>query len=145
MKAGNARWALSFADLCLLLLGFVLILVARPNAHELAGGMRSAFGGAHGLLQSPANALFEPGEAVLNAKGAKLVADFAKGRRQGGVLVASTGTDGRSARFDGWELAAARSAALARALAQNGIAEKRIALQMDRSSGGGQRIAIEAR
>lgn len=144
-SARSSRWAVSFADLCLLLLGFFIILQARPNPHELTRGVRSAFVPALPMVEAPADSLFEPGEAILSSEGRRFVSGFRVQAAKGQILVGSTGTDNRSARFDGWELAAARAAALARALAKEGVPEARISLQMDRTNGGAQRLSLEAR
>ena len=145
MTTRNARWAVSFADLCLLLLGFLLILQAKPEPKELATGMRAAFAPSRPSATAKAATLFEPGEAILTEAGQRFAADFARSAGTAPILVSSAGTDGGAARFDGWELAAARAAALARALVATGVPEGRILLQMDRSTGGGQRLGLEVR
>ena len=65
MRAGRApRWALSFADLCLLLLGFTLILAARPDPARLTAGLHAALGArpadAPPHVAGRAAVLFEP-------------------------------------------------------------------------------------
>lgn len=124
------RWTVSFADLALLLLAFFVLLHA-GGAREVAAGARAAFSSqpAEGpLLDESAASLFEPGEARLKAPAmARLVAiggtAAAKGRS---AVVESRGRDASARRFDGWELAAARAAALARALGEGGLAEERV-------------------
>jgi len=141
----SQRWAISFADLCLLLLGVFIILQARPDPHQLTRGIRSTFAPAQPMAEASAESLFEPGEAILSVKGRSFVTAFNARTRKGQILVGSTGTDKGSSRFDGWELAAARAAALARALAADGVPESRISLQMDRTNGGAQTLSLEAR
>ncbi|NIJ08986.1 hypothetical protein FHS31_002616 [Sphingomonas vulcanisoli] len=143
MKKARARWALSFADLCLLLLGFMIILVARPDGAALAGGLRSAMGDKGTRAEQPAAAWFDSGEAVLNTNGQRFVRDFARGAGGAHIRLTSHGTDDQSARFDGWELAAARLAAVARALQAANVPAANIALSIDGASGGGQRIGLE--
>ena len=145
MKKARARWALSFADLCLLLLGFMIILVARPDAAALSGGLRSAMGTLGTRAEQPASALFDGGEAILNPNGRRFVSDFARSALTGQIRLTSHGTDAQSARFDGWELSAARLASVARALQAAHVPADRIALSMDGASGGGQKIGLEAR
>lgn len=142
MKKARARWALSFADLCLLLLGFMIILVARPDGAALAGGLRSAMG-QNARAEQRAAVLFDGGEAVLNANGRRFVRDFAQGVGNSHIRLTSQGTDIQTARFDGWELSAARLAAVARALQAEHIPADRIALSIDGTSGGGQKIGLE--
>jgi flagellar motor protein MotB len=145
VQARSARWAVSFADLCLLLLGFFILLQARPDNHQLAKGFRASFAPTRPLVEAPAATLFQPGEAMLSPSGQYFVSDFRARAGTRKILIASSGTDRRSARFDGWELAAARAAALARALASQGVPEARITLQMDRTNGGQQQLSLEAR
>ena len=137
----NNRWALSFADLCLLLLGFFVLLQARPDSAYLSAGVKAAFAGrAPATMEQPANAWFDTGEAVLKPAARARLHTFARGA--GEVTVASRGTEPRAARFDGWELAAARTAAVAREVQLAGVAEGRINLGIDPGTGGGQRIFL---
>jgi len=143
LRAGRQRWALSFADLCLLLLGFFVLLQAKPDANHLSTGLRAAFGArAEAALQQDANAWFEPGEAILTPQAHKIIDDFGHSARGVKLIVSSRGTEPKAARFDGWELAAARTAAVARELGNAGIGQDRIALAIDPATGGGQVIQI---
>ena len=143
MRASRQRWALSFADLCLLLLGFFVLLQAKPDANHLSAGLRAAFGArANAALEQKANAWFEPGEAVMTPQAHKILSDFARSTTGGKLIVSSRGTEPKAARFDGWELAAARTAAVARELGNSGIAQDRIAVAIDPATGGGQVIQI---
>jgi Membrane MotB of proton-channel complex MotA/MotB len=143
IRAGRQRWALSFADLCLLLLGFFVLLQAKPDSNHLSAGLRAAFGArANAVLEENANAWFEPGEAVLTPQGHKVLGDFAQSAGGGGLIVSSRGTEPRTARFDGWELAAARTAAVAREISGAGIAQDKVAVAIDPATGGGQVIQI---
>jgi len=143
LRAGRQRWALSFADLCLLLLGFFVLLQAKPDANHLSAGLRAAFGArADAALEANAPAWFEPGEAVLTAPGRKILDDFARQIGGGALIVSSRGTEPNAARFDGWELAAARTAAVARELSKAGVAQDKLAIAIDPATGGGQVIQI---
>ncbi|HWI87260.1 MAG TPA: OmpA family protein [Sphingomonas sp.] len=137
------RWALSFADLALLLLGFFVLLQAKPDANHLSAGLRAAFGARPGAaFEQPARTLFEPGEAVLTRQGRATLQDFAHRAGGAGLIVSSHGTEAGTTRFDGWELAAARTAAVARTLTEAGIKQDKIAVAIDPAIGDGQTIQI---
>lgn len=126
------RWMLSLADLALLLLGFFIILHASgSNLSAVTEGARAAFSGrppAPPLLDAPAASLFEPGEARLKeAARARLLA---LGRQAKAVTVESAGRDRGANRFDSWELAAARAAAVARTLRDGGAPEDKVRIVM---------------
>jgi len=65
----------------------------------------------------------------------------------GHVRIESIGTDRNTSRFDGWELAAARAAAVARAIQAGGLSEQRIMISIPEMNGiagrDGQHIAID--
>lgn len=134
-STGGARWAMSFADLCLVLLGFLLMLQAhKSDPAALGAGVRAAFGVSQPSSYDEAvSGLFEPGEAVLSAPArARFRAMGRTAALRGGVVhVESLGTDRAANRFDGWELAAARTAAIARAVEQGGLDPQRIDLTID--------------
>lgn len=145
------RWALSFADLCLLLLGFFVILHARGrDADAVTASVRAAFGGtapsrAHAYSAAK---LFEPGEAVFRHGAAGRFEAIGRAARAGGgrVTIETAGIGGGGNRLDAWELAAARAAAVARAVRTGGLDERRIALAMEPAQdAGGQRIAVTTR
>ena len=130
------RWAISCADLALLLLAFFVLLHA-GSARDVAAGARAAFSAEpipRPLLREPAAALFEPGEARLrpfaHARLLRIGRDAAAGGRP--LVVESEGRDPSARRFDGWELAAARAAALARALSEGGLTEDRVEIVLPR-------------
>jgi hypothetical protein len=59
------------------------------------------------------------------------------------IVIESLGRDAAGDRFDAWELAAARAAAIARALQQGGVAEARMRIVMPpQERQDGQRLAI---
>jgi hypothetical protein len=128
------RWAVSLADLALLLLGFFVLLQAgSPGA--VAAGARAAFGaqpGAGPLVRARAERWFEPGEARLRGPArARLLAIGREAARGGArVTVESRGRGGGARRFDGWELAAARAAAVARALTEGGLDEAKVTIRL---------------
>lgn len=135
------RWALSFADLCLLLLGFFVILHARQgDPKRVAEGMRAAFGDhvpARPATDYRATALFEPGEAVLTPAGAGWLGRLGRqaATAKAAVLIVSDGMDPATARLDGWELAAARAAAVGRAVRAGGLDERRVTISIPAMGG----------
>ncbi|WP_454885236.1 flagellar motor protein [Sphingomonas oryzagri] len=134
-STGGSRWAMSFADLCLVLLGFLLLLQAhRGDPVALNAGIRAAFGSpAPKTYDETATGLFEPGEAILlpDARAHfRSIGQVAAGR--GAVVhIESMGTDAAARRFDGWELAAARTAAIARAVSEGGLDARQVDLAID--------------
>lgn len=146
----RARWAISFADLALLLLGFFVLLQASGNRSDaVLSGVGAQFGARPmaGRVELRATALFVPGEAMLTPAGNARIATLAREYRAAGrsVELASSGQDSSTRRFDGWDLAAARLGAVARALKAAGIAEKHLVIRgLDQraDSGPGQVIRI---
>ncbi|WP_176596699.1 MULTISPECIES: flagellar motor protein MotB [Sphingobium] len=147
----RSRWALSFADLLLLLLGFFVMLQASGQRRDaMLAQVRQQFGGRTiaKATEMRAAELFLPGEALLTEEGRKrlkAVSDrYALSRER--LEVSSRGTDGARQRFDGWDLSAARLGAVARALKADGIGGDRLVLrgldQLDGDSGKGQVILI---
>ena len=68
----RARWALSFADLCLLLLAFFALLQANQSTrNQTLAGIGNYFGAIQSNHQADLAALdlFEPGEALLSPSG----------------------------------------------------------------------------
>jgi flagellar motor protein MotB len=132
------RWAISFADLGLILLGCFVML------HALSGGVRPSIQAlaAPALREFAAEDLFEPDDARLTPQGRALLREFGRGERERRLILASRGTGASSARLDAFELAAARAAAVARTLRAAGATD--IELRMDSASrlSEGQKIGI---
>jgi hypothetical protein len=149
-SARRARLAVSFADLALLLLGFFVLLQASGSrSHAVLSQISTQFG-AKPKADAPelrADALFEPGEAMLSDKGKVRISAIAATMAHGSTLIEilSIGQDRGARRFDGWDLAAARLGAVARAMTAGGIDERRLVIRgPDQSAddGAGQRIRI---
>ncbi|KKC25292.1 flagellar motor protein MotB [Sphingomonas sp. SRS2] len=155
----SQRWVLSFADLALLLLAFFVMMQAQVGDRiKLVAGMRDAFGGSgegdgdgssstiHGLVAANA---FEADEAILKSgEAARLKAiGAAAAKAKQRVIVASQGRDGHTARLDSWELSAARTTAVARAIRMGGVPDAMIEITIPpmRASepARGQRISVQ--
>ncbi len=146
------RWALSFADLALLLLGFfVLLQASNGRQREVVSGVAQQFGApAAQMDRLAAHSLFQPGEALLTPAGEQAIAQVASRYKAGrqAIEIRSIGLDAATNRFDNWDLAAARLGATARALAAHGIARDRIlirGLDQQSESKAGQQILIRAK
>lgn len=131
MRSGHyPRWAISMADLTLLLLGFAIMIHVAPSG-ALRTAVQSSQFAALTLFDEAADPLFEDGEARLTASARERLAEVGRtaARRREVLQVQSIGTGrGGAARFDRWELSAARAAAVARALGAGGLAQDRIDL-----------------
>jgi len=138
------RWAVSFADLFLLLLGCFVLLHAMEAARPHAAAEASAGRAAGGYRAAD---LFQPGEAVLKPVARMLLQ--AEGRRLAGhqVRIVSAGTAEAGGRLDRFELSAARAAAVGRALQEGGVRDRDLAIAMADSaaSAADQRIAVSLR
>lgn len=131
IRAARARWALSFADLSLLMLGFFVLLQANQGTRDEAlAGLNNYFAGlqAPNQVDLPAERLFSAGEALLSDAGrAQLAAAAAPFKPQKGIIrIQSLGLAQGEHRFDAWDLSAARLGAVARALVAAGISPDRI-------------------
>jgi flagellar motor protein MotB len=138
------RWAVSFADLFLLLLGCFVLLHAMEASRTPADSATATAGAAGNYRAAD---LFQPGEAVLRP-GANILIQ-AEGRRLAGhaVRIVSTGTAEAGGRLDRFELSAARAAAVGRALQEGGVRDRDIAIAIADSADrpGEQRIAVSQR
>ncbi|EQB09789.1 hypothetical protein L288_05110 [Sphingobium quisquiliarum P25] len=150
-QARRNRWAVSFADLLLLLLGFFILLQASGQKRDaMLAQVRQQFGGRAIAkeLELRATELFLPDEAMLSDQGRALIAQAAAGLRSGSgrIDISSLGTDPARRRFDPWDLAAARLGAVARELKAQGLPGGRLRIrgldQMDGGTGKGQIIRI---
>ncbi|WP_395611775.1 OmpA family protein [Allosphingosinicella sp.] len=142
------RWAVSFADLLLLLLGCFVLLNAMQAQRSVAAAPMAASAPAEAPVRSfHASEVFQPGEALLTPEAREALR--AEGARLAGhaIRILSTGTGEDGGRLDRFELAAARAAAVGRALREGGLGEGQIAIAMGESGtpGAGQAIAISRR
>ena len=118
LSAPSRRWAISLADISLLLAA-MLLLDQRPAALAAPAAVDVPGAAAHPATPSifrPAQ-LFVAGEALLRADARDALRPAVQHLARGGSVTVGVGIAGApSARLDAWELAAARTAALARAL-----------------------------
>jgi flagellar motor protein MotB len=145
------RWAVSFADLVLLLLGCFVLLHAMEAARPKAAGGTPVIASAQ-AAPTPERAfiaaeVFQSGEALLTPEAREALR--AEGARLAGrpVRILSTGTSEDGGRLDRFELSAARAAAVGRALREGGLAEADINIAMSEGGapGAGQTISISRR
>ncbi|MFZ2995894.1 flagellar motor protein MotB [Sphingobium sp.] len=149
--ARRNRWAISFADLLLLLLAFFVLLQASGSRRDaMLAQVAHQFGGRamrQGVELHAAD-LFLPGEALLTTQGQVKLSVVARDlvHERGGVEIVSHGSDRARGRFDDWDLAAARLGAVARALRSDGIGQDKLLIrgldQADGKGGHGQVIRI---
>ncbi len=144
--AGAPRWAVSFADLGLLLLGcFVLLHAIEAQRPTVAAGSANVAAPRGEVLV--ADELFELGDARLTETGRARLATLALSLAGGGVEIVSRGVGESGPRLDRFELGAARTAALARALRAGGVAEAGMQLRIEKvgADASGQRITLTRR
>lgn len=147
MNASVPRWAVSFADLVLLLLGCFVLLHAMEAQRPKAGAAVAPRDAVPAGRMLAADSLFEAGEARLTESGRARLLALVGSLRGGGVTVSGRGVGQAGSRLDRFELAAARTAAVARTLREGGVAEAAISVRVDNSPSGqpGQTIAIARR
>ena len=140
------RWAISFADLILLLLGCFVLLHAMESARPKAAvaPTRTASAPAAASAYRAAD-LFEPGEAVLRP-GARLRLQD-EGRRLAGrrIEIVSRGGSEYAGRLDRFELGAARAAAVGRALQQGGLPANAVSISASAEGAQDQVITLRRR
>ncbi|WP_182466754.1 flagellar motor protein MotB [Sphingomonas gilva] len=113
MIGAGQRWAISLADLLMLLLGFFVLLDASKTARgaQMASVSAAVTGVPVKALRTDAATLFADGEAMLTSTGLARIRAI-----KGDALVRVAVNQQTQGRYDRWDLAAARAAAIARAL-----------------------------
>lgn len=126
------RWAVSMADLTLLLLGFAIMVHLAParQSGALHAAPVASIAASSALFDEAAEPLFEQGEARLTPHARARLNEVGEASARTGeqLIVESIGAGQGAARFDRWELSAARAAAVARALGAAGVAQDHIDL-----------------
>ncbi len=123
------RTTVSFLDLALIMTGVMAMIASVGDRHVAVAEAFSDSFGAETAVRSetvalPLVDLFEPQEARMTAKGVQAVAALGGNNRQAEFAIAvPVVTQEGASRLDRWELAAARTAAIMRVLADNGVAD----------------------
>ncbi len=138
MRVSAPRWAVSFADLGLLLLGCFIYLHAVERIRLDASSTTAS---EIPSQQWAADTLFEQGEAVLTASGRDLLQREAE-RQPARLLIVSRGMGSGGTRLDGFELAAARAAAVSRVFAAS-RPDGAVSVRVDEGEGAaGQQLSL---
>ena len=112
------RWTMAFADLSLLLLGFMALLNWHPEAQK----NRSPESDYQPYIKAHivhSEDIFEAGEAMISEAGKSRIAEIVIGLNGRPITLGISGSGNGSSRLDNWELSAARLASIARYLKQN--------------------------
>jgi outer membrane protein OmpA-like peptidoglycan-associated protein len=110
----------------------VLLQASNARKHEVVNEIARQFGAsADHSEQLRAKVLFQPNEAMLSPAGEQALRAIAAARLKSGegIEIHSIGQDAAAMRYDGWDLAAARLGAVARALNHYGIAQSKISIK----------------
>ncbi len=151
------RTTLSFQDLALIMTGVMAIIASGGDRHPaVADAFSESFGQDRAAraqqVRLKLTTLFEPQEARLTAGGRQAVAALGGKNRQAEFAIAvPVVAANRSSRLDRWELAAARTAAIMRVLAEQGVGDGAMLPDLARpgegetAAGGTVLITIRAR
>lgn len=137
------RTTVSFLDLALIMTGVMAMIASVGDRHAAVAEAFSGSFGAQAAVRSqtvtlPLAALFEPQEARLTAKGVQAIAALGGKNRQAEFAIAvPVVTQEAASRLDRWELAAARTAAIMRVLADAGVADGAMVPDLARPGQGG--------
>lgn len=124
------RTTLSFLDLALIMTGVMAMIASVGDRHPaVAEALSDSFGSADAARSQhvalPLASLFEPQEARMTAKGVQAIAALGGKNRQAEFVIAVPVLENKGvSRLDRWELAAARTAAIMRVLADQGVADQ---------------------
>jgi len=121
------RWSLAFADLSLLLLGFMALLNLHPEQqHEFIDAKQD--GPELQEFEILVSDMFEPGEAMIGIVGEKRISEILKqaGHRNISYSISISGHAEGSARLDSWELSAARMASVGRSIERTSASDTKI-------------------
>lgn len=134
------RTTLSFLDLALIMTGVMAMIASVGDRHPVVAEALSDSFGSTSAAQSqhvalPLASLFEPQEARMTAKGMQAIAALGGNNRQAEFVIAVPVLENKGvSRLDRWELAAARTAAIMRVLADQGVADNAMLPDLARSA-----------
>lgn len=134
------RTTLSFLDLALIMTGVMAMIASVGDRHPaVAEALSDSFGNQAAArsrqVALPLASLFEPQEARMTAKGMQAIAALGGKNRQAQFVIAVPVLENKGvSRLDRWELAAARTAAIMRVLADQGVADQAMLPDLARSS-----------
>lgn len=136
------RTTLSFLDLALIMTGVMAMIASVGDRHPaMAEALSESFGSQVAPAQRvalPLGRLFEPHEARLTGAGAKQIAALgAKSKHAEFGIAVPVVAEAGATRLDRWELAAARTAAIMRVLADQGIPDDAMVPDLARPGAGG--------
>ncbi|WP_017672631.1 hypothetical protein [Blastomonas sp. AAP53] len=143
------RTTVSFLDLALIMTGVMAMIASVGDRHlAVADAISDSFGSDNAARSKtvalPLASLFEPQEARMTAKGVQVIAALGGKNRQAEFAIAvPVVTQEAASRLDRWELAAARTAAIMRVLAEAGVADGAMLPDLAQPGQGGS--ASEAR
>ncbi len=136
------RTTLSFLDLALIMTGVMAMIASVGDRHPaVAEALSDSFGSQQAARSQqvalPLSSLFEPQEARMTAKGMQAIAALGGKNRQAQFVIAVPVLDNKAvSRLDRWELAAARTAAIMRVLADQGVADQAMLPDLARPADG---------
>ncbi len=137
------RTTVSFLDLALIMTGVMAMIASVGDRHAaVAEAFSDSFGtdtaAQPRIVALPLAGLFEPQEARMTAKGVQAIAALGGKNRQAEFAIAvPVVTQEAASRLDRWELAAARTAAIMRVLADAGVADGAMVPDLARPGQGG--------
>ena len=136
------RTTLSFLDLALIMTGVMAMIASVGDRHPVVAEAFSESFGTEGTARAQRirlslDSLFEPQEARMTAGGRQAIAALGGKNRQAHFAIAVPVVAEKGAsRLDRWELAAARTAAIMRVLADQGVADSAMMPDLARPGGG---------
>jgi len=144
VRSAAPTWAVSFADLGLLLLGcFVMLHAMETDRPSAAAAPVAPAAPVPRLDTLRASDLFETGEARLRPGMNDRLREIAGRLPDGAIQVVSRGTAEGGSRLDRFELAAARAAAVARALREAGVPDHRLTVRLEPSAAAADTQSLE--
>jgi hypothetical protein len=124
----SSRWSLAFADLSLLMLGFMVLQALNTDVPSVSTPVQEKNTNQREKFEWNAGDIFEEGEAMISEQGRAriiMLAEKLVGRNHS-LAISIVGKGPASARLDSWEMSAARMASVGRALRAEGVESRQI-------------------